>query len=112
MEQKLARLTLWCVQEAEEDGLRVVVSTMAWAGLDALVLSCSLYSNDDDDLEVEVISSVLSLLSFGHASCICPLESQWHLHRTRYSGCHTVASMTAELRWEFLSTKSGWYGCV
>ena len=40
------------LQEAEEDGLTVVISTMAWAGKDALVLACSLYSNEDDDMEV------------------------------------------------------------
>ena len=47
------------MQEAEEDGLSVVISTMAWAGVDALVLACSLYSNDTDDLEVQFFSLVL-----------------------------------------------------
>ena len=40
------------LQEAEEDGLATVISTMVWAGMDALVLACSLYSNEDDDMEV------------------------------------------------------------
>ena len=44
---------MYGLQEAEENDLRVSVSTMIWAGTDAIVLACSLYSRDDDSFEVQ-----------------------------------------------------------
>lgn len=47
-----------CVlQEAEEDGLTVIIESMAWAGPDALVLSCSLYGDASQEEEVRALSA-------------------------------------------------------
>ncbi len=69
--------------------MTVVISTLAWAGTDALVLACSLYSDEDDDLEVQLFFPVLPMLSRHHVSIevfVRPQDSLPHLRHVSSNG--------------------------
>jgi len=82
------------LQEAEDDDLVVLIDTMAWAGPDALVLACSLYNNEDSDVEVEpcslsecqpslICTSVTVHQYYSQPFCICCCDAALQAH-----GCH------------------------